>query len=153
MNDLLKAIVLPALTMLAGRFSSSLSTANGAYAGFDVSAGQPFAGLQGRLSPHEAAVQVVPSIEKAVLSESRRWQFNADAVYRFGAGGGALAPYAGAGLCMVGAADEEGKKLGVNVIGGASFALGSLRAFAQARLTVAGGVHFSLTGGAAPNPR
>lgn len=154
MTDLLKAALLPALTMLAGRFSSSLSTTNGVYAGVDFNAGRPFAGLQGRLDPNKTSFQVVPSAEKALLSASGRWQFNTDALYRFGgAGGASLVPYAGAGLCMVGAAGKEGRSLGVNVIGGASFALGSLRAFAQARLTVADGVHLSLTGGATPKSR
>lgn len=153
MNNLFKAALLPALTLLAGRARSSLSTKQGAYVGLDLSGAQPFAGLQGRLRPEGASAQVVPSFESALGSDAGRWQLNADVLYPFRAEGASLAPYAGVGLCVVGVADEEGRRFGFNLVGGANFALGALKAFAQVRLTVADGVHLSLTGGAVPGAK
>ena len=150
MNNLFKAALLPALTMLAGQVRSSLATTQGAYVGLDLNGGAPFAGLQGRLDPAETAVQLVPSIEGALRSGTDRWQFNADVLYPFSASRAPLAPYAGAGLCVVGASGENQRSFGFNLIGGANFELGPLSAFAQVRLTVADGVHLSLTGGAVP---
>ena len=63
MNNLIKAALLPALTQLAGRASTSLSVSTGAYAGVDVSTGQPFTGLQGRLKSPGIPAWFGPSIE------------------------------------------------------------------------------------------
>ncbi len=151
MNNVLKAALLPALTQLAGWASASLSASTGAYAGVDVSTGQPFAGLQGRLKRPGVPVQFVPSIEGSSLGSADRWQLNADLLYPFGASDAPLTPYAGAGLCMVGTSGEDSSTVGFNLTGGAGMNLGPLRGFAQLRLTVADGVRLSLTGGAPPN--
>lgn len=147
MKNLLQAALLPALTALAGQASSSLSVSNGAYAGMDLSEGQTLAGVRGRLNPHGMPVQFVPSFEGAPRSEAGRWQFNADVLSHVPAGA-PLAPYMGAGFCVVGASGQKG--VGLNLMGGANLALGPLNSFVQLRLTVADGVHLSLTAGALP---
>jgi hypothetical protein len=151
MTNLLKAALLPALTALAGRAESSLGATGGAYAGVDVLAGQPFAGTQGRLNPADAPVQFAPSVEGNAPGTAGRWQANADVQYPLGARGAAWSPYAGAGLCLVGGAEKKGRSVGVNFLGGVNVAIGPLDGFVQARLTLAHGVHLSLTAGAVPS--
>lgn len=150
MNNLLKATLVPAFTYLAGRASSSLSAASGPYAGVDVSTGQAFAGLQGRLNPDGAPVQVTPSVEgNAPGTAASRWQANADVLFPFAPSRAPWQPYAGAGLCLVGSAG--GTSAGLNLVGGVNVDLGPLNGFVQARITVADGFHLSLTGGALPS--
>ncbi len=151
MNNLLKAVLLPALTKLTDWTSASVSASTGGYAGIDLGAGQPFEGLQGRLQSPGGTVQLAPSVEGNALGSADRWQVNADVLYPFGASGAPFTPYAGAGLCVVGTPGEDSSSVGFNLTGGANMNIGPLRAFAQLRLTVADGVHLSLTGGALPN--
>ena len=152
MKTLLKAALLPALVRLVKKESPSLSGTGGAYAGLDLTKGSAFVGMQGRINPEEAPVDVALSAEGSPRSSADRWQANADVLLPLNQRGLPLTPYAGAGLCVVGTAEEGETKLGVNLIGGASFRFGPVRAFAQLRLTLADGLHVSLTGGATPLP-
>jgi hypothetical protein len=148
MKHLLKGALRPTLSALDEKTESSLDVASGAYAGVDLTAQQLFTGLQGRLTPPRRPVQFAPSVEGSVLSDAERWQVNADVL--FGTGPAPLASYAGAGLCLVGPPGDERTRVGLNLLGGATFTLGSIDVFIQVRLTVADGVHLSLTGGASP---
>ena len=152
MKTLLRAALLPALLQLAKKETPSLSAGGGAYAGVDLSDGSAFLGMQGRLNPEEAPVQITLSVEGSPRSSADRWQGNADVLLPFSDVRAPLTPYAGAGLCVVGTSDEGGTRLGVNLIGGARFRLGPVKAFAQLRLTLADGLHVSLTGGATSTP-
>ncbi len=151
MKYLLKGALPPTLSFLDKKTESSLDVTSGAYAGVDLTAGQFFTGLQGRLTPPRTPVRCAPSVEGTMFSDAERWQVNADVL--FGAGSVPLTSYAGAGLCLVGPPGDEATRVGLNVLGGVTFELGSFNAFAQLRLTVADGVHLSLTGGAVPGSR
>jgi hypothetical protein len=148
MKYLLKGTLNPALSFLDEKTESALDVTSGAYAGLDLTAGQFFTGLQGRLTPPRTPVRFAPSVEGTMFSDAERWQVNADVL--FGTGNLPLASYAGAGLCLVGPPGDDGPRVGLNVLGGATFKLGSVNAFVQLRLTLADGVHLSLTGGAVP---
>ena len=152
MKTLLKAALLPALLRLTKKESPSLSAVGGAYAGVDLTAGSAFLGLQGRLNPEEAPVDVALSAEGSPRGSVDRWQANADVLLPLSQRGVPLTPYAGVGLCVVGNTDEDETKLGINLIGGAHFRLGPVKAFAQLRLTLADGLHVSITGGATSIP-
>lgn len=151
MKHLLKGALPPALSVLDEKTESSLDVTSGAYAGVDLTSSQFFTGLQGRLTPPQTPVRFAPSVEGSVFSDAERWQVNADVL--FGTGPMPLASYAGAGLCLVGPPNDEKVRVGLNVLGGATFRLGSVDAFIQVRLTWADGIHLSLTGGATPTPR
>jgi hypothetical protein len=148
MKHLLKGALQPTLSFLDRKTESSLDAASGAYAGIDLTDQQLFTGLQGQLTPPRTPVRFAPSVEGSVLGDAERWQVNADVL--FGTGPVPLASYAGAGLCLVGPPGDESTRVGFNLLGGATFTLGSFNAFVQVRLTVADGVHLSLTGGALP---
>ena len=90
------------------------------------------------------------------------WQLSANALYEFGVDNQTFTPYAGAGLGISrvsagdGLFDAEASEtdLGLNVVGGAIFGVGSLKPFAQAQITfgdfdlftIAGGILFTVGG-------
>jgi hypothetical protein len=55
----------------------------------------------------------------------------------------------GAGVCVVSGPQSE-TSAGLNLVGGANLDLGAADAFVQLRLTLADGMHLSLTAGAFP---
>lgn len=141
------------LAALLNRFTQRASmpeATGGGYAGVDLTTGAPFAGVQGIAESDGSAARGVVSLEGWPPGGSDRWQVNADALYAAGAPGLPLSPYGGLGVCLVGEAGTDRKRLGLNVIGGARFALRAVDAFVQLRLTFAGGLHVSLTAGATP---
>jgi hypothetical protein len=84
------------------------------------------------------------------------WELNTNLVYMFRVPTPVVAPYAGAGLNFahasvstdlpgVGFSDTE---LGLNLLGGAKFNVGSVTPFAELRLELDGGEQFVITGGA-----
>lgn len=158
MNNLIKSTFLPALSFLVDRSGLPFRSKTGAYAGIDVLSGNPFAGLQGHLVPADSAgdertVQIAPSFESTRKSDAGRWQLNADVLAPLGSVGG-VGPYVGGGLCVTGTSqDEEGMRPGINLLGGVNLEVGAVRVFIQTRLTLAGGAHLSLTGGALPKMR
>lgn len=130
-------------------------TATGAaYGGLDLTTGSPFAGVEGRFSPPEAGTVGTVSLEAPPHAPTRRWQLNANGLVPLTRQqaplGPPLAPYVGGGLCVVGGSAKEHVHVGVNLIVGASVRLGATRSYLQLRLTLADGVHLSLTGGAYP---
>lgn len=88
-----------------------------------------------------------PSVEGALLGDADRQQFNADVL--FDPARTPIAPYAGAGVCVVSGPQSE-TSAGLNLVGGANLDLGAADAFVELRLTLADGVHLSLTAGAFP---
>lgn len=152
MKELLNAAILPTLLRFTRWKGSSVSARGGTYAGVYLTAGKPFLGVQGRVNPRGLPLRTVVSLEGSPMESSDRWQLNADALHHFVGTGAPFLPYAGGGLCVVGTPDDDGASMGINLIGGGSFALGPLKGFAQLRVTIADGVHVSLTGGAVPPP-
>ena len=83
------------------------------------------------------------------------WEINANLAYPFDVEG--LRPYAGGGLNIAHAGvdfedntffeDMSETEVGLNVLGGLKFLLGTLDAFAEARIELGGGEQFVLSGG------
>ena len=112
-----------------------------------------------------AAEYVATGIENASV-----WQFDANVLYPFGVSNAVFTPYAGLGLGVTRVSfDEDASVLalnrlgdetdyGLNIIGGATFGMGPIQPFAQARITLGehtaflnedgeGGPGYALTGG------
>lgn len=132
------------------RRSDAYRVTAGGYAGKDTSNGQVFTGVMVRLNAPDKPARATLSLEGKPIGDDDRWQFNANMLHHAGPKEQCLNPYGGAGLCVVGLSGSSERTLGVNLLGGMNFCIGSFNAFVQVRLTMADGMHLSFAGGAIP---
>lgn len=125
--------------------------------GFDIAGDveEFFVGADARIGVGSLPVLLNGTFDFYFVDNYDFWQFSANALYEFGVDNQAFTPYAGAGIGIsrystdfgVGGPEESNSDVGLNVIGGAIFEVGSLRPFTQAQITFGDYDLFTICGG------
>lgn len=143
------ALLLIALLWSIPDARAQMQTDLGVHVGYNAQISRPLIGVNALLSTPALPVQINPDFDFYFVQGVTAMQLNANALYPFAIDHPTIMPYAGAGLGLyyVSVGEFSATELGLNLIGGAEFAVGNLKPFAQGRFTVGAGNAFSLTGG------
>lgn len=99
--------------------------------------GEPFVGLDVRIGLSTSPIAINPTFDYYFTDDPLTfWSLSANVLYRFGIDNQVFTPYSGAGLGIYrSSVDGAGgsSDLGVNLLFGAEFSLGSLRPFLEAQ--------------------
>ncbi len=122
-----------------------------------------FVGADVRISTPALPVQINPTLDYYFLEDTEIFgteisqsllQLTVNALYQFGINNEVFTPYAGGGLSYLRiSAEANGESssdsdVGLNLVGGAEFGVGQLKAFAQAEFVVGGDANpLKITGG------
>lgn len=116
----------------------------GPYLGAGIGPADTFPGLTARLGG--GAFQFAPSVEASFRDGFKRWQADANILYRFDLAESDLRPYFGAGVAVLDSPSEN-TGLGANALAGVSLRVGPVVPFIQSRLTMSQRSGLSVMGG------
>jgi opacity protein-like surface antigen len=144
-------MLIAAALMVASLGTNEASAQNqlGVNVGYNIDAERFFAGGQFRFAPPALPVVINPSLETYFIEDLTLLQIDVNALYPFGTNNTTFTPYAGAGI-GIGYAnneDDSSTSAGLNLIAGASFGFGRLQPFAEARINFDDGTNVGLRGG------